>query len=97
MAKFFPSSGFVLTGAVGGLVFCRRGNGVYARAHVIPRDAKTAAQLSQRAVFQAAVAAWKTLPDTEREVFRKRAARLGRTGYHLFLAEFLANNPAPAP
>jgi hypothetical protein len=95
MAKVLPVSGFFFSGAIGGVVFCKRGNGVYARAHVRPRDPKTAAQLDERSRFQAAVAAWRALPEPEKTAFRKRAAREGRTGYHLFLAEFLRKGDAP--
>ncbi|APR88462.1 hypothetical protein A7982_13811 [Minicystis rosea] len=97
MAKVLPSSGFALSGAVSGLVFCHRGKGVYARAHVVPRDPKSESQRARRAAFQAAVAAWRALSGAERESFRKRATRHGRTGYHLFMAERLASSAAPAP
>jgi hypothetical protein len=97
MAKVLPVSGFFFSGAIGGVVFCRRGNGVYARAHVTPRDPKTTAQIDKRRRFQAAVAAWRALPEADKAVLRKRAAREGRTGYHLFLAEFLQKNDAAGP
>ncbi|APR81944.1 Hypothetical protein A7982_07293 [Minicystis rosea] len=97
MAKVLPGSGIALSGAVSGLVFCRRGNGVYARARVIPRDPKSKEQRARRTAFQAAVAAWRALPEAERESFRKRAARSGRTGYHLFIAEYLVRTEAPSP
>lgn len=90
MAKVLPVNGFVLSGTIGGVTFCRRGDGVYARAHVVPRDPRTPAQRGQRERFHAAVAAWRALPEPEKEALRVRAAREGRTGYHLFLAELLA-------
>lgn len=96
MAKVHPVSGFFFSGAIGGVVFCKRGNGVYARAHVRPRDPKTAAQIDKRRHFQAAVVAWRALPEPDKAALRKRAAREGRTGYHLFLAEFLQNESAAA-
>lgn len=90
MAKVRPVAGFQLSGAIGGIVFCRRAGGVYARMHVVPHDPKTPAQVDRRGRFRAAVVAWRALPNSEREAWRKRAARAERTGYHLFLAEFIA-------
>ena len=95
MAKARPVSGFQLSGAIGGIVICKRGNGVYARAHVVPRDPKTPAQLGRRRHFQAAVVAWRALPDSDKETWRVRAAREERTGYHMFLADFMARNGRP--
>jgi hypothetical protein len=97
MAKVRPVAGFQLSGAIGGIVFCKRAGGVYARAHVVPRDPKTPAQLDRRSRFRAAVLAWRALPNPEKETWSKRAARNERTGYHLFLAEFMANaNATPS-
>lgn len=89
MAKVLPVNGFFFSGTIGGVTFCRRGGGVYARAHVVPHDPRTPAQRDRRARFHAAVAAWRALPEADKDAFRKRAAREERTGYHLFLAEFL--------
>jgi len=94
MAKVRPVAGFQLSGAIGGVVFCRRAGGVYARAHVVPRDPKTPAQLDRRSHFRAAVAAWRALPISEKEKWRKRASRTEHTGYHLFLTEFMAQRGA---
>jgi hypothetical protein len=96
MAKVVPVSGFFLSGAVGPLVFCRRGNGVYARARVKPRDPKTVAQRDKRNRFGAAVAAWRALSDADRASVRRRAEFVGRTGYNLFIAEFMQKSAAPA-
>ncbi len=90
MAKVRPVAGFQLSGAIGGIVFCRRAGGVYARAHVVPQDPKTPAQLDRRRCFREAVVAWRALPDPEKADWRRRAARSERTGYHLFLTEFMA-------
>ena len=92
MAKARPVSGFQLSGAIGGIVFCQRGNGVYARAHVVPRDPKSPAQLDRRRHFGAAVVAWRALSDSDKQAWRNRAAREERTGYHMFLADFMAKS-----
>ena len=97
MAKVRPVAGFQLSGAVGGIVFCKRGTGVYARANVVPRDPKTPAQLDRRRHFRAAVVAWRALSDSDKEKWRSRAAREERTGYHLFLADHMAKSgPLPS-
>jgi len=90
MAKVRPVAGFQLSGAIGGIVFCKRGGGVYARTHVVPRDPKTPAQLDLRHHFRNAVVTWRALSDSEKQKWRERAARDQRTGYHLFLTEFMA-------
>ena len=95
MAKVRPGAGFQLSGTIGGIVFCRRAGGVYARAHVVPRDPKTPAQRDRRRQFRAAVVAWRALPDLEKDKWRKRAAKSERTGYHLFLSEFTAKREVP--
>lgn len=59
-----------------------------------PRNPKTPLQEGTRKGFQAAVAAWKALPEAEKDAYRKRAAREGRTGYHLFLSTFLQGDAA---
>jgi len=97
MAKVRPVAGFQLSGAMGGIVFCRRAGGVYARAYVVPSDPKTPAQLDRRSHFRAAVVAWRALPISEKEKWRKRASRTERTGYHLFLTEFIAKRDASRP
>lgn len=94
MAKVRPVAGFQLSGAIGGIVFCKRAGGTYARTHVVPRDPKTPAQLNRRRQFRTAVDAWRALSDAEKDKWRQRAARNERTGYHLFLAEFMANSDA---
>lgn len=82
-------SGFRLSGKFGALVLCNRGTGTFARQWVRPKDPKTASQQDRRHRFEAAVAARCALPELEKDELRKRARRDGRTGYHLFLAEFL--------
>jgi len=89
MAKVRAGAGVQLSGEIGGIVFCRRAGGVYARAHVVPRDPKTPEQVLRRNQFRAAVEAWRALPNPEKEAWRKRAARCERTGYHLYISTFI--------
>ena len=96
MAKLKQLQGVSLSGRIGDQVFCKRGKGVYVRSWVRPKDPKTELQQQKRLQFEAAVAAWRALPEPEKEAFRKRAAREGRTGYNLFLSEFLQSDAALA-
>ena len=57
--------------------------------HGVPRDPETPAQL-ERHHFRDAVVTWRALSDCEKQKWRERAARDQRTGYHLFLTEFMA-------
>lgn len=59
------------------------------RRAVKPADPKTPAQLSRRALFGAAVAAWKALTDEQREVWSLAATNTGISGYNLFLRNYL--------
>lgn len=72
------------------MVFVQRNGGTYLRRYVKPKDPRTAAQRDKRARFAEAVAAWRALDEAGKAVFRKRGKALGRTGYHLFVAEHLA-------
>jgi hypothetical protein len=89
MAKAIPVAGYVLQGKVGEVVFCKRGDTCYARARVVPRNPKSPAQNAKRERFRQAVLAWRALPDADKQAYAKRASFLRRTGYNLFIAEFL--------
>ena len=91
MAKMIPLGGFLMSGKVGDAVFCRRGNGAYVRARVVPTNPRTPAQVEQRRRFEEAVAAWKALDEKEKDRYRKMGEYSGRTGYNLFVGEYLAN------
>ncbi len=91
MAKIVPTHGFLLSGRFQNGVFCVKANGTgYVRTWVRPKDARTNVQIAQRGRFGAAIAAWKALPEDERKKYRDRARFMGRTGYHLFVGEFIA-------
>jgi len=59
----------------------------YVRAYVKPKDPKTEAQESHRAMFKAAVGAWHGLNGRQRE-FYDRIAR-DMTGYNLFVSRYI--------
>lgn len=94
MARYKQPPEVSLSGKIGDQVFCKRGKGVYVRTWVRPKDPRTELQQQKRLQFEAAVAAWRALPEPEKDALRKRAAREGRTGYNLFLSEFLQSDAA---
>ncbi len=62
------------------------------RRHVPhPKDPQTAKQLTRRERFQAAVAAWKALPESERQRRHAEAKAEGRTGWNRFISGWLAS------
>ena len=91
MAKAVPVGGFLaLSGRVGSLVFCRRGNRLFVRQWVRPKDPKSLGQLERRGRFSQAVAAWRALSDEEKDSYRERAKWQSRSGYNLFVSEHLS-------
>jgi hypothetical protein len=65
------------------------------RTHVIPSDPQTPAQLAQRARISAAVSAWHALPQPDKDALQAPASKLGLAAYHLFIRNFLRDNPPP--
>ena len=57
-----------------------------------PTDPKTQAQLTRRAIFADAVAAWQALTDEERAAWRTKATRRSKLGYSMFLTHYLKNH-----
>jgi len=95
MARVDPVEGWLLSGRVGNAVYCIRPDGSgYVRQWVVPKDPKTPGQLAQRGRFGAAVEAWRKLSEADKERYRNRAARMKRSGYHLFLSEHVADVPS---
>jgi hypothetical protein len=92
MADFIPLQGYRLSGKIGNIVFYTRGNRTFARVRVKPHDPKTTPQIKHREKFLAAVQAWKDLSDDDKQHYRHRAECESRTGYNLFLSEYLAKN-----
>ncbi len=84
-----------LSGRIGDLVYCRRGKGSYVRVYVKPTNPNSERQQAKRARFKQAVAAWRALSPEQQQAFALRAKPLGRTGYHLFLSEFMTGSPTP--
>ena len=90
MAKMIPVAGYLLSGKVGDVVYVRHGKQVYVRAFVRPHDPRTRQQLKQRNRFRTGVAAWKKLPEAKKQEYRSRAEFQHRTGFQLFMSEYLS-------
>jgi hypothetical protein len=58
------------------------------RAHVIPLDPKTPAQLARRAHFAAAMAAWASLDPSQRAAWNADARPLKISGVNLYVRKF---------
>jgi hypothetical protein len=67
------------------------GNRQYLIRRHVPHqnDPRTPAQRANREKFKAAVAAWRALPETERQRHHTEAKAEGRTGWNRFIAEYL--------
>ena len=59
------------------------------RAHVIPTDPRTPAQLALRAKFADAVAAWNALTPAEKRAWRLIGEGLNLPGYQAFISDFM--------
>lgn len=52
-------------------------------------DANTVPQQAQRAKFLNGVAAWNALPQAEKDDYNERAVGKAKTGYQLFMSDYL--------
>lgn len=57
--------------------------------YYMPKDPKSTAQVTRRTVFASAVLAWQALTDEQKQVYRKRAYCKPKSGYNIFLGEYL--------
>jgi len=57
------------------------------------QDAMSHAQVARRSRFQDAVSAWQGMSAEERAPWIRRAKRASRTGYNLFISEWLKSHP----
>ena len=84
------------TGAGFGNVEGIPGQKLQLRAHIIPYDPKTPAQLARRALFAAAQAAWYALTPAERATWTADADAYALTGRQYFTRRYMASHAAPA-
>jgi hypothetical protein len=76
-------------GRMGDIVFVYRNGKQHARPYVRPRNPKTRAQRARRSVFAKAISAWQALSAQEKSLWNTRARRKNRTGYNLFISNYL--------
>ncbi|MCP4147536.1 MAG: hypothetical protein GY757_07280 [bacterium] len=74
------------SGKMGNLVFYRRGNAVYCRKWVKPRDPKSPAQLARRGSFALCVFSWQQLDNKTRKTWRKYGRSKNIPGYNAFIS-----------
>ncbi|TAL39064.1 MAG: hypothetical protein EPN93_03035 [Spirochaetes bacterium] len=76
-------------GKFGGYVLCTRNGRIFPRRHFIPPNPRTAKQQARRALMASAVRHWRRLDENRKLPWKREAAALGRTGYHLFISVFM--------
>ncbi len=76
-------------GGMDGLVFYRRYGKIYIKARTIPSNPRTEPQVKCRGNFGGGVKAWQVLPEEEKALYRNRAKRKRKSGYNLFMSEYL--------
>ncbi len=76
-------------GGMGDLVFYRRYGKIYIKARTIPSNPRTEPQVKCRGNFGGGVKAWQVLPEEEKALYRNRAKRKKKSGYNLFMSEYL--------
>ncbi|MBP7582581.1 MAG: hypothetical protein KBA61_01025 [Spirochaetes bacterium] len=91
-SDFLLNNAFItgVSGRLGDSVFYTRNGKIRSRRHVIPSNPRTRKQQAGRSRFAGAVRAWRMLDEVARADWKRRAARHRRTGYNLFIAEYLA-------
>lgn len=60
--------------------------------YYMPKDPKTAGQVARRSVFASAVSAWQALSDEVKEEYKKLAYCQPKSGYNIFLGEYLKSH-----
>ncbi len=76
-------------GGLDDLVLYRRYGKIYIKRRTIPANPRTEPQVKCRGNFGGSVKAWQVLPEEEKSVYRIRAKRKKRSGYNLFMSEYL--------
>ncbi len=76
-------------GGMGDLVLYRRYGKIYIKARTIPKNPRTEPQVKCRGNFGGSVKAWQVLPEEEKAIYRARAKRKRKSGYNLFMSEYL--------
>ncbi len=76
-------------GGLDGLVLYRRYGKTCIKRRTIPFNPRTEPQVKCRGNFSGSVKAWQVLPEEEKNLYRVRAKRKKKSGYNLFMSEYL--------
>ncbi len=76
-------------GGLDDLVLYRRYGKIYIKRRTIPSNPRTEPQVKCRGNFGGSVKAWQVLPEEEKAIYRARAKRKKKSGYSLFMSEYL--------
>lgn len=76
-------------GRMGDAVLYSVGSRTYMRSYVIPRNPKTPLQQKNRSLFAEAMASWKSLPDEEKYIYKKRTMTLNMLPHNLYIREYI--------
>lgn len=60
---------------------------IFARIHVIPANPRTKRQQEGRRRFREAVQSWRELDEAEKLLWNRRARKMPKSGYNLFIGE----------
>jgi len=83
-----------MKGRIGGIVFYNNNDMLYARIKAIPANPDTEEQRIVRKTFGDAVRSWQSLPIEDKQKYNKKARRLSKKGYNLYISLYMKNNPA---
>jgi len=81
-----------MKGRIGGIVFYNNNDMLYARIKAIPANPDTEEQRIVRKTFGDAVRSWQSLPIEDKQKYNKKARRLSKKGYNLYISLYMKNN-----
>ena len=82
-----------MKGRIGGIVFYNNNDMLCARIKAIPVNPDTEEQRIVRKTFGDAVRSWQSLAIEDKQKYNKKARRLSKKGYNLYISLYMKNNP----
>jgi len=80
------------------MTFIRRRGIVYARPYIVPRDPRSAGQVTQRQLFSDAVTAWQAESTASKAYFDNASIGQSYTGFNLYVSMFMLGTlPSTTP
>jgi len=83
-----------MRGKIGNIVLYNNDSTLCARVKARPVNPDTEKQRSVRRNFGDAVRSWQSLTEEDKKRYNKKARRLSKKGYNLYISEYIKNNPA---